>query len=124
MPARVVVVHNNLDFLESVTAALSTASLDVAAFSDSMRALDALDEPRRIEVLVTSVECGPGKPSGVALARMSLVKRPGIKVIFLGDAEMEAHTAGLGELLAPDTIGVVVAQRVSQMLLPADAKSG
>jgi DNA-binding NtrC family response regulator len=121
MPARVVLVHINPDFLESVTAALNTASLDVAAFSDSMRALDALDEPRLIEVLVTSVECGPGKPSGVALARMSLVKRPRIKIIFLGDAEVQAYTAGLGELLAADTLGVVVAQRVSQMLSP-DAK--
>jgi hypothetical protein len=48
-----------------------------------MAALDAIEVGSRLRVLVTRVDFGPGKPNGIALARMVRVKRPGTKVVFV-----------------------------------------
>ena len=50
-------------------------------------------------ILITRITYRPGKPNGVALARMIRVKRPGMKIIFLARPENEAHTEGLGVFL-------------------------
>ena len=44
-----------------------------------MAALDAIETDSRVRVLVTCVEFRPGKPHGVALARMVRIKRPGTR---------------------------------------------
>jgi hypothetical protein len=58
--------------------------------------LEALEAAQRIEVLVTPIGFAEGKLNGVALARMALIKRPGIKVVFAASAEFERLAAGLG----------------------------
>jgi hypothetical protein len=39
---------------------------------------------------IDDAEFGPGKPHGVALARMVRLKRPGTKVVFVASAEQSA----------------------------------
>jgi len=48
-----------------------------------------------IELLVTCPNFPEGRPNGVALARMARTKRPGIKVLFVGPAELEQYAVGL-----------------------------
>jgi DNA-binding NtrC family response regulator len=112
MPARVVVVHDEPDFIDRVVGALRRADLDVAAMADPLAALDALEASDRIEVLVTRVQFGPGKPNGVTLARMARTKRPGIRILFTARAEFEEYADGLGEFMAapinvPDVVAAV-----------------
>ena len=82
MPARIVIVHDEPDFADPLTAALRLAGHDVATFMDSQVGWDALDAAERIELLITRVDFPPGKPHGVSLARMARYKRLGIRVMF------------------------------------------
>jgi DNA-binding NtrC family response regulator len=119
MPARVVVVHDEPGFADQLAGALRLAGHDVAAFVDPMLALDALDAAQHIEILITRVEFPPGKPNGIALARMARAKRPGVRVVFIARPEFAAHAEGLGEFLSvPIDIADVVA--VVGRLLNAD----
>jgi DNA-binding NtrC family response regulator len=99
MPARIVIVHDEQQFADSLTAALTSAGYDVAPFMDPVAALNALDEARRVEVLVTRIEFHPGQPHGVSLARMARHKRPGIHTVFIGPSALAEHTAELGEFI-------------------------
>jgi DNA-binding NtrC family response regulator len=109
MPARIVIVHDKRGFAASLTVALRSAGHDVTAFTDTLAAWDALDEARRVEVLVTRVNFRPGKPSGISLARMARYKRPSIQAIFLGLPEFAEHTAELGEFIPmPASVSDVV----------------
>ena len=94
MPARIVVVHDDFDFVQSVVASLQAAGYDTVAFSDSMSGIDALEHPKRIELLITRVRFPAGTPNGEALARMARLKRPGIKVLFTSFPEVRQHTDG------------------------------
>jgi DNA-binding NtrC family response regulator len=99
MPSRIVLVHDDQEFLEPALEALRRAGYDVVAFQDSMAALDALEHPTHIELLITRIRFPKGTPNGAALARMARIKRPGIKVLFAAFPEVRQHTEGLGEFL-------------------------
>jgi DNA-binding NtrC family response regulator len=133
MPARIVLVHDDLAVLEEIAAALRAAGHEVATFSGSMEALDALEDAETVQLLITRVGFPRGTPNGLALARMARFKRPAIKVLFAARPEMEEHTAGLGEFLAaPINIPQLVecATRLLEdeqggvVLRPAALKSG
>jgi DNA-binding NtrC family response regulator len=99
MTARIFIVHDDSAFSKDVRSALEATGHTVAAFDDPMVALDALEE-RRIELLITRVNFGPGKLNGIALARMLRLKRPDVRVIFTAVPEHGHHAWGLGEFLA------------------------
>jgi DNA-binding NtrC family response regulator len=99
MPACIVVVHDDPKFVDQLTAALSIAGYDVAAFVDPMAALIALDAAQSLEVLITRVHFGPGTLNGAALARMARSKRPGIRVLFTALPEWEEYAEGLGKFM-------------------------
>lgn len=112
MPARIVIVHNEPEFADPLTAALKSAGHDVATFPDSIAAWDALDAARRVEVLITRIRFSPGSPSGISLAQMARYKRPGIRVVFAASPELAGYAAGLGEFVpmpasVPDVVHVV-----------------
>ena len=110
MPARVVIVHDDPGFVDQLVGALRLTGLDVATFIDPMIALDALEAAATIKVLITRVEFPPGKPNGVALARMTRNKRPDVRVVFTADPQFAAHAEGLGVFVpAPINIADVVA---------------
>jgi hypothetical protein len=90
MPARIV-VHDG-PCLERMISGLSQRGHDVRGYSDPLAALSALEDARRVEVLLTRLHFGPGKSNGVALALMARLKRPGVKV------DNPELTAGLGEV--------------------------
>ena len=79
MPARIVAVHDDLDFVDKLAAILRSEGHDVAAFSDPLAAWDAL---AGADLLTTRAQYPPGKSNGFALARMARSKRPEIRVLF------------------------------------------
>jgi DNA-binding NtrC family response regulator len=116
MPARIVVAHDEAEFVENTVAALQDAGYDVAAFGDSMSALAALEAAQRVEVLITPVVLPEGRPNGVALARMARMKRPGIKVLFVARPDTQAHTEGVGEFLPAGVTASEIVETVRKML--------
>jgi hypothetical protein len=121
MPARVVVVLDEADGLAARTVeALLADGVDALTLASSMVALDALEASQKIELLVTCPEFAAGPPNGIALARMARLKRPGVKVLFVGSLEFAYLADGLGNFLpAPTTVDDVMTA-VTRMLLPAD----
>lgn len=116
MPAKIVVVHDDEDFTGSVVAALQAAGHDVAVFKDPLLAHDALEAAQRVEVLITRVEFPPGRSNGLSLARMTRVRRPGVKVLFVASDEYRSDVEGLGAFLPLSTSVQGVAALVEQML--------
>jgi DNA-binding NtrC family response regulator len=91
MPAPVLAVHDEQDICELAVSTLRAALLEVVGFEDPIAALDAIETDSRVHVLVTRVVFGPGKPNGVALARMIRLKRPGTRLCSLR-AQRMSHT--------------------------------
>jgi DNA-binding NtrC family response regulator len=118
MPASVMVVHDDLDFVERLTTALRLAGNDAISFIDSMAALDALYATIRLEVLVTGVRFVPGKINGVALARMARSKRHGVRVLFTALPEFEEYAEGLGKFMPMPVSVPDVVDAVATMLEP------
>jgi DNA-binding NtrC family response regulator len=122
MPATIVIVHDNPTFRDPLVASLKASGHDVAAFIDVTAAWDALAAAERIEILVTRVDFGPGKPHGVALARSARMRRPTIRVLIVARPEYAEDAAGVG-LFLPYPIAVpTVAETVERML--ADDRIG
>ena len=86
------------------------------ALADPMTALEALEGAERIEVLVTCLDFAPGKPNGIALGRMARLKRPGIRVLFVGPADLANHVEGLGTFLTSPVSVPQVVEGVLRML--------
>jgi len=117
MPARIVVVHDDLEFLNPLTTALRAADYDVAAFDDSMTAWDALGAAQKVELLITRIRFPPGRPHGVALARRALGSRPGVQILFTAAPEMRFHADDLGIFLPTPVSPSEVVDVVNRMLV-------
>lgn len=118
MPARVVVALTEEGFADQIATALRASGIDAIAYTSSMGALDALEAARTAEVLVTSIQFPPATPNGISLARVARSKRPGIRVLFVGETDFSRYTAGLGEFMAsPVSVSEVVC--IAMRLLPA-----
>lgn len=122
MPARIVVVHDEPTFRDPLVASLKASGHDVVAFGDVIEAWDALDGAERIEILVTRVDFGPGKPHGIALARSARLRRPAIRVLFVARPEYREVTLDAGVFIARPVSVPVVAEAVERML--ADDRVG
>jgi DNA-binding NtrC family response regulator len=116
MPARVVVVMNEPELAEEAAAALRAQGQDALALADPMTALEALEGAERIEVLVTCLDFAPGKPNGIALGRMARLRRPGIRVLFVGPADLEELADGLGAFMSAPATGPQLVESVLQTL--------
>ena len=109
MPAQIVLVHDDEEFAAAATVALRNAGYDVATFTDSALALDALLSTKPVELLVTRMQFGPHKPAGGALARMTMAKRSGLKVVFAALPQYADYVEGLGPFLPmPVDLGELV----------------
>jgi DNA-binding NtrC family response regulator len=114
MPAQVVFVHDDPQFVEEGAAALRWVGYEVAAFTDPMLALNALDAARTVELLITRIAYPAGKPNGIALARMARHRRPHIRILLMATVETAPYAGDWGEHLplpaTPDEL-VAAAQR-------------
>jgi DNA-binding NtrC family response regulator len=122
MPARIVVVLDDPGIADQIAAAFADAAYDAMAFANPMTALDALEKAERTDLLITSPNFAPGQPNGVALARMTRLRRPGLKVLFIGPDEVAEHTVGIGEFMPSVVTVPQVLERAMQMLEADDKK--
>ena len=116
MPARIAIVLNEPEIAEEAASALRAQGQDTLALVDPMTALEALEGAERIEVLVTCLDFAPGKPNGIALGCMARSKRPGIRVLFVGPADLEKFAEGPGTFMAAPVTVTQVVEGVLQTL--------
>ena len=116
MSARIVLAHDDPEFVHNTVPALRAAGYDVIAFADSMSGLTALEAAHRVEVLITRVLFPEGQPNGVSLGLMARLKRPGLKVLYVARPGYQEHTEGVGEVLAWARWLTVIAETVGKML--------
>ena len=110
MPARVILVHDDPDFVRLLAHAIRAAGVDVEVFSDPLGALDVLDAAQTVDLLITCVQFPEGKPNGIALARMARLRHHKIKILFVAEPEFEEYNEDLGTFLpVPTTTDDVVA---------------
>jgi hypothetical protein len=109
MPARIVVVHDDLIFTAALADKLGP---DVAWFADPLKALTALAYAKSITFLVTRLQFADGQPIGLSLARMARATRPEVRVIFTGDPHHREYARGVGEFVLEPTdathVGMVI----------------
>lgn len=118
MPARIVIVHDDCDFLQETTTALRNAGHEVAAYANTLAALTALEQANKVELLITRIEYAEGQPHGLALARIARLRRPQVKVIFITKLEHRSVAEGLGDFIATPTTPEVVLEIVGRILTP------
>ena len=124
MPARIVIVGSNPSLTEQARQAFTGAGHDVAVFTNPLKGLDALERANRIELLITDIDFGPGRLNGAALARMARFKKPGVRVLLMGQMEERQYVEKeLGEFL-PRPVAVVTLLDAAARLLRAAPATG
>jgi DNA-binding NtrC family response regulator len=109
MPARIVIVNDDLKFLEEAAGAVRGAGHDVAAYADALEALDAIITHRSAELLVTRGRLGAQRLTGISLARVAKSKLPGLDVLLTVRQEFAEVARSIGEVLVlPVTVPEVV----------------
>jgi DNA-binding NtrC family response regulator len=98
MPSRVILVHDDPDLLNTLSAALTWAGHAVARFTEPKAALSTL-ETTSFELLITRVEFKRQTIDGVVLAKRAKDKHPGLPVLFVGRSETRLFIEGVGQLL-------------------------
>ena len=116
MPAQVVVVLREALLAGKTAEALTRAGYHAIAMTNSMVALQALEAATNIELLVTSTHFPGQQPNGLALARMTRVRRPSLKVIFADGPETKPHVARDGTFIATPTTPEAVVEAADELL--------
>ncbi len=121
MPSRVALVHDDVNVLDALAAALTRDGRAVARSTEPMAALNIL-ETTPFELLITRVEFERHTIHGVALANMAKHKHPDLRVLFVGRPETRAFTEGVGRLLGiPATVHDVLENAEQLLALVADS---
>jgi DNA-binding NtrC family response regulator len=123
VPARIVLVHEDAQFVEKISSGLTLAGYDVATFTDSMDALAALEESKTAELLISGVRFGLGKPNGVSLARMARFKRPNIKILFVALPRYVEFAEGVGDFIPLPAEFADIREAVDRLLESGPQKS-
>jgi DNA-binding response OmpR family regulator len=116
MPARIVVVHDAITFVEELAEGLRAEGHEVATFPDPIAAWDALEAAQKSEVLVTRVTFPPGRSNGMALALMARNQRREIKVLFLTCQDDSEEIRDIGTCLRATATPGDVADEVKRLL--------
>jgi ActR/RegA family two-component response regulator len=115
MPARCVVVHDDLKFTDALVAKLGK---DVAWFTDPVKALTALGSARTVTYLITRLQFADAQPVGLSLARLARAARPDVRVVFTGLPQFRDCARGLGEFIAEPVNAIHVGMVIEWLSSP------
>jgi CheY-like chemotaxis protein len=79
---RVLLVDDDLAFRAAAAGVLRTAGYEVFLAPDYRLALEELESPRPLDLLITDIVM-PERVNGVALSRMARMRRHNLKVIYV-----------------------------------------
>jgi hypothetical protein len=101
MRQHVILVASRDATITSIAISLKWAGYDVTRYSNPHLVLDDLGEGLPVDVLVTQVELDRGHSNSISLGLMARQRRPGFGLVFIGSAEFQRFTPGLGQLIIP-----------------------
>jgi CheY-like chemotaxis protein len=117
----ILIVEDDAAWLKVVQAMLERADCKVTAFPDYRGALDLIEGPDAIDLLLTDIQLPTDTPHGLSLARMAKLRRRRLPVLFMtGDpelAELVDEELGLA-LIKPFTRPMLLAAMRRSMSLP------
>jgi hypothetical protein len=116
MVASVVVALNEPGLAARVVSDLIAADYPVLSVPDSLAAFQVLKATTRLRVLVTSIEHGAGKLTGLALACSAKVKRRQLDVVFVDAPQLAATVQGIGMFLSTPVDHTEIAVQVIRLL--------
>jgi hypothetical protein len=116
MTARIVMVLDRPEALAERIAALEVAGYPTLAFAEPISALIEIERNSAIELLVTKPRFGPGVQNGVSLALTARLRRPDLKILFVGREEFRNFAADLGEYLLYPTSPTAIADAAIALL--------
>jgi CheY-like chemotaxis protein len=119
MPARIILVQSNPELLDAAAATIRAAGHDVMTFADPIEALAALEQHAAVELLITRLRFGPGKPHGRSLALMAKLRRPGLKILFTALPEFRDQADHIGEFLPHPVDPAELATTINRLLANA-----
>jgi CheY-like chemotaxis protein len=79
----VLVVEDDDTCRDMVTGLLSKAGYKVIGAKDFFHAIEVVESPAQIDLLLTDVIMPAGTPHGIALGRMAQLKRAQLKIMFM-----------------------------------------
>ena len=86
---RIVIVEDDVAWLEVVTVMLEHAGHSVVSFTDYRGALDLVEGPDAIDLLLTDIQLPIETPHGISLARMARLRRRSLPILFMtGELEL------------------------------------
>jgi DNA-binding NtrC family response regulator len=106
----------------AVARCLRAIGYEVVAARDFRQALEALDSPRSIDLLLTDIRLTAGTPHGFALGRMARMRRPQLRVVYItGVADLpESEIEGaLGPVLRKPLDPAILAAEIARALADA-----
>jgi CheY-like chemotaxis protein len=75
----------------SLARQLETRGYKVTAVLSSMAAVNVIDSDTAIDLLVADLVMPTGQPSGLALGRMTKMKRPRMKLMFISGYDLDEN---------------------------------
>jgi DNA-binding NtrC family response regulator len=115
--SRIVVVHDDTEFLEQTSIALDRSGYGVTSFTDPTAAFVFLMTQDHIEMLLTRVHFGPRKRNGITMALMASEKHRSLQVIFTSLPSQAVHALHFGEFL-PMPVSIPRLMDLVKRLLP------
>ena len=120
MCARIVVVINDPGLTDATAAALDAAGFEATALHTSMAALQNLEKAQHVELLVASADFPTGHLNGIALTRMMKLRRPHMKAVLIGNADLAPFIDGLGTFIPAPASAVEIAETVRDLMAAND----
>jgi CheY-like chemotaxis protein len=97
--AHILFVDDDPVFRETTSKVLRDAGFEVNSAEDFRLALELLEKPQPVDLLVTDIVM-PQRVNGLALARMARMRRPGLKILYLTGYDLPgAEREALGTVL-------------------------
>jgi CheY-like chemotaxis protein len=113
----ILIVEDDAAWLQVVQAMLGRAGHRISAFPDYRGALDLIESPDDIDLLLTDIQLPTDTPHGLSLARMAKLRRRQLPILFMtGDPE-------LADLVDEDLGLTLIKPFTRTMLLTAVQKS-
>ncbi|MDB5410021.1 MAG: hypothetical protein JWL84_4933 [Rhodospirillales bacterium] len=79
----ILLVEGDEAFQFATAKSLRSRGHEVVSVHSSLKALDVLESESKIDLILADLILTRGEPNGISLARMALMKRPGIKTVLM-----------------------------------------
>ncbi len=116
MRGRIVIFHDDPDFLTRLADVLRRAGYAVLAYGDSGAAWDAISADTPIDLLITRLVGPAGKVPGLSLAQRLRYRVLAVHILFVDLPEYASFADGLGDILPAPVTPEEVARAATRIL--------